>query len=117
MTFACEQNMIEYNGARVCDFLSGYAGTVPQCEKCSKSQKIDLENIKCVDCGVGAIRDSENSCVCDTASHFVEDINSEGCVCDAELNLVFSAAGNTCVCDYENRYAGEPGSCALCPEN
>lgn len=98
-TFACEQNTIEYNGACVCNFLNGYAGVASQCAQCSETQIISMESITCTDCDVGAIRNNENTCVCNTAGYFVENTDTGKCVCDSELRLVLSASGDTCVCD------------------
>ena len=114
-TFACDQNTIEYSGACVCDFLSGYVGT-ESCAQCNSNKIIDFINSKCVDCGVGELRNSDNTCVCDIAGYFVENPETGECVCNSELHLALSTTGDACVCDQANGYFGEPGSCGLCPE-
>ena len=83
----------------MCNFLNGYASVASQCVQCSEKQIINMDSITCTDCGVGALRNDENTCVCNIAGYFVEGTDNEKCVCDYERHFVLSASGDTCVCD------------------
>ena len=115
----------------MCDFLSGYAGAAPACTQCTKSQIFDFENIQCVDCGTGAIRNAENECACDYKNGYAgepencalcppeEIATKEGtCTCNAALGYVPNPYGESAEdprcfrCSGDEYVAG--GRCVAC---